>query len=60
MSAESLILAYKVTFSEYGLPKKIMSDAGGKFISDKFRQLCKCMNIKKLHSHLTTIRAMVR
>ena len=34
-------------FSEYGLPKKIMSDAGGNFISDKFKRLCHSMNIKQ-------------
>ena len=34
MSAESLIITCKVIFSEYGLPKKIISDAGGNFISD--------------------------
>ena len=34
-------------FSEFGLPKKIMSDAGGNFVSDKFRQLCKIMNIEQ-------------
>ena len=39
MSAESLIIACKVIFSEYGLLKKIMSDAGGSFISDKFRKV---------------------
>ena len=27
--AESLILVCKIIFSEYGLPKKITSDAGG-------------------------------
>ena len=27
----------------------IMSDPGGNFISDKFRQFFKCMNINKLH-----------
>ena len=38
MSADSLKLACKlIFFSEIGLPKKIMSDAGGNFISDKFR-----------------------
>ena len=46
MSAESLILACKVILSEYGLPKQIVSYAGGNFISDKFRQFCKCMNIE--------------
>ena len=50
MSAESLILALKVIFSEYGLPKKKMSDVGGNFISDKFRQFCKCMNMEQVTS----------
>ena len=36
LSADSLILLCKVSFAEYGLPKKIMSDPGGNFISDKF------------------------
>ena len=48
MSAENLILACKVIFSEYGLLKKITSDAGGNFISDKFRQFCNCMNIDQV------------
>ena len=50
MSVESLILACKVIFSKYGLTKRIMSDAGGNFISDKFRQFCKCMNIEQVTS----------
>ena len=50
MSAESLIVACKVIFSEYGLPKRIMSDAGVNFISDKFRKFCKCMNIEQVTS----------
>ena len=29
-------------------PKKIMSDAGSYFISDKFRQVCKCMKIEQV------------
>ena len=32
--ADSLILTCQIIFSEYGLPKKIMSDLGGNFISD--------------------------
>ena len=31
MSADSLILPCKVIVSEFGLPKKIMSDVGGNF-----------------------------
>ena len=29
ISADSLILTCKISFSEYDLPKKIMSDSGG-------------------------------
>ena len=50
MSAESLIIACKVTFSKYGLAKKIMSDAGRNFISDNVRQFCKCINIEQVTS----------
>ena len=34
----------------FRLPKKIISDAGGNFISDKFRQFCKSMNIEQVTS----------
>ena len=37
LSADSLILTCKVIFAEYRIPKKVMSDAGGSFISDKFK-----------------------
>ena len=50
VSAESLILACKVIFSEFGLPKKIMSDVGCNFISDKFKHFCKRMNIEQATS----------
>ena len=36
-STDSLILICKIIFSAYGLPKKIMSNAGGNFVSDKFK-----------------------
>ena len=52
MSAGSLILASKVIFSEFGLPKKIMSDVGGNFISDKLKQSCKNMNMEQATSSL--------
>ena len=35
LSADNLILACKVIFSEYGIPKKIMSDAGGIILFQK-------------------------
>ena len=47
MSVDNLILACKVICSEFGLSKKIMSDVGGNFISDKFKQFCKKMNIEQ-------------
>ena len=50
MSAERLITACKAMFSEYGLPKKTMSDADGNFISDKFRKFFMCMNIEQVTS----------
>ena len=40
LSADNLILAYKVILSEYSLLKEIMSDADGNFMSDKFKRFC--------------------
>ena len=50
MSADNLILACKGIFSEFGLPKKIMSDMGGNFISNKFRQFCKIISVEQATS----------
>ena len=33
---DSFILACQIIFSEYGLPRKIMSETGGIFISEEF------------------------
>ena len=41
---------YKVIFAKYGLPKKILSDSGGNFISDKFRMFCNILNREKVFS----------
>ena len=43
-SADSLILACKIISSEYSLPKKIMSGAGGNLVSDTFKQFYKNLN----------------
>ena len=51
MSADSLILACNI-FSEFGLPNKVMSDVGGNFISDKFKQFCYKINIDQATSSL--------
>ena len=36
LSTENLIATTKIIFAEYGIPCKIMSDAGTNFVSDKF------------------------
>ena len=46
LSADSLILTCKFIFAEYSIPKKIMSDSGSNFISDKFKTFCKSLNIE--------------
>ena len=48
LSADSLISAFKVVFSEYGIPKRIMSDVdGNNFISEKFKNFCISLNIEQ-------------
>ena len=39
LSADSLVLALTVVFAEYGIPTRVMSDAGGNFISEKCKKL---------------------
>ena len=46
LSAESLINTVKIIFAKYGIPQKIMSDAGTNFISDRFWQFCVTINIE--------------
>ena len=41
LSADSPILTWKIIFSEYTLPKKMMADADGNFISDKLKDSAK-------------------
>ena len=53
MSTDSLIPACKVIFSDYGLAKKIMSDAGCNSISDKFKQFCK--KYEHITSYIITV-----
>ena len=47
LSADSLILICKIIFAEYKVPRKIMSDSGGNFISDKFKTFCQSLNIEQ-------------
>ena len=46
LSTESLIATTKVMFAEYGIPHRLMSDAGTNFISEKFQRFCSRLNIK--------------
>ena len=47
LSAESLITTTKVIFAKYGIPQKIMSDAGTNFVSEKFQHFCKTINVEQ-------------
>ena len=46
LSADNLIDALKIIFAEYSIPHKIMLDAGTNFISEKFQQFCKTVNVE--------------
>ena len=47
LSAESLITTTKVIFAEYGIPQKLMSDDGTNFVSEKFWQFSKTINVEQ-------------
>ena len=40
ISADNLIITFKIIFAEYGLPSILMLDAGTNFISEKFQDFC--------------------
>ena len=44
---ENLTNAVKIMFMEYGIPQKIMSDTGTNFVSDRFLQFCKTINVEQ-------------
>ena len=48
LSAESLITTIKVKFAKYGILHKLMSDAGTKFVSDKFWKFCNSISVKQV------------
>ena len=48
LSVDSLNTGMQTYFLEYILPKKIMSDAGGNFISDEFKTFCKNLNLQQV------------
>ena len=47
LSAENLTNAVKIIFMEYGIPHKIMSDAGTNFVSDRFQKSCRGINVEQ-------------
>ena len=47
LSAENLIKTIKIIFAEYGIPQQILSDAGPKFVSDRFQQFCRTINVEQ-------------
>ena len=50
LSVKNLINAVKIIFAEYGIPHKIMSDAGTNFVSDRFQKFCRIINIEQATS----------
>ena len=46
LSAENLTNAVKIIFAEYGILHKLMSDAGTNFISDRFWNFCRAINVE--------------
>ena len=45
LSADSLISAFKIVIAEYGIPIRVMSDASGNFVSEKFKIFRNYLNI---------------
>ena len=50
LSADSSMLTCKIIFSEYSVPKKIMSVSGGIFISNKFKTFCRSLSTEQVFS----------
>ena len=47
LSVENLTNTVKTIFTEYGIPHKIMSDAGTNFVSDRFQKFCRAIKIEQ-------------
>ena len=47
LSADSLISPFKIVITEYGIPKRVMLDAGGNSVSEKFKIFCNSLNIEQ-------------
>ena len=47
LAADDLVQIAKMVFAEYGLPEKIISNAGRNFTLDTFRELCRLISIQQ-------------
>ena len=45
MMAEDQIWVTKFVFIQFGLPQKFLSDTGTNFVSEQFKEFCRCLNI---------------
>ena len=65
-SADDLVRATKIVFTEFGLPKKTVSDAGMHFVSDCFKQFCRKVSIDQTitssyhHQHNVKVEACIK
>ena len=50
--SRQLINMVKTIFAKYGIPCKLMSNTGTNFVSDKFHQFCKLVNIEQATSSM--------
>ena len=50
--ADNLITTVKIIFAEYGIPYRLMSEAGSNFVSEKFRSFCSSLNVEQAVSSL--------
>ena len=50
LSADNLINVVKTIFAKYGISCKLMSNMDTNFVSDKFHQFCKLVNIEQATS----------
>ena len=47
LTADDLVKPAKIVFTEFGLPKEIISDADMNFSTDIFRQFCRKVNLEQ-------------
>ena len=58
LSGDDLVWMTKLIFAEYGLSKKIVSDAGTNFKTEIFKAFCRKMNNQQTITYNPTTKAM--